>query len=237
MKAGFVATGRVHNSTESTESVIAQALGTNLEATLKVRFAPILLAATALGFSSSAMAADLIIDTPSYQPGVVDVGSNWDGGYVGVFAGYAGGSLTGDALYDGVDLNGWMLGVTAGADFAVTDGVVFGIAGDIAWNNFEADTVTFSSDWNGSLRGRLGIDGGAFLPYLTAGLAVANGDDGVTDNVHFGWTAGAGVEFAVTEDVSLDLQYRYTDYATADYSGVDIGFNTHAVTFGLNWRF
>ncbi len=40
----------------------------------------------------------------------------------------------------------------------------------------------------------------------------------VDSNTHVGWTAGAGVEFAVTEDVSLDLLYKYTDYGTQDYT-------------------
>lgn len=195
-----------------------------------------LLATTALGFTSSAFAADLIIDTP-VEPGVVDVSGNWEGVYVGVFTGYQAGELTSDSLVvDGVELSGWMLGVTAGADFAITDGIIAGVAADIAWNDVSADGFDYTSGWNGSVRGRLGFDAGAFLPYLTAGVAFAGGEFGGIESTHFGWTAGAGVEFAVTEDVSIDLQYRYTDYAEETYA-VGAGATAHSVSVGLNWRF
>lgn len=195
-----------------------------------------LLTASALVASSSAMAADLIIDTPA-TPGVVDVQSNWEGPFVGVFGGYAAGDLTSDVDgVDGIDLSGWMLGVTAGANFALTEGVIIGVVGDIAWNNVGADDFDYTSGYNGSLRGRLGFDAGAFMPYLTAGLAVAGGEFNDVKNTHFGWTVGAGVEIAVAQDLSLDLQYRYTDYAEESYS-VDAGATTHAVTIGLNWGF
>ena len=56
-----------------------------------------------------------------------------------------------------------------------------------------------------------------------------------------GWTVGAGVEFAATEDLSVDLQYRYSDYGDADYTfGIftnSLGLTSHQVTVGLNWGF
>jgi len=200
------------------------------------RFVIALLATTAIGATSSAMAADLIIDTP-VQAGVVAASGNWDGAFVGVFTGYSAGELTSDTTgVDGTDIDGWLLGVTAGVNFTLTNGIVAGVVGDIAWNNISDDTSGYTSDWNGSLRGRLGYDAGAFLPYVTAGVAFARGEFGGIDNVHVGWTAGAGVEFAVAQDVSLDLQYRYTSYGEETYT-VDAGADTHAVTVGLNWRF
>ena len=56
-------------------------------------------------------------------------------------------------------------------------------------------------------------------------------------NTHFGWTAGAGVEFAVSDNASLNLEYRFTDLAPEDYDGDEVGFETHTVTAGLRWRF
>jgi outer membrane immunogenic protein len=197
-----------------------------------------LLTVSAFAISSSAMAADLIIDTPA-MPGVVEVASDWEGPFVGVFGGYASGELTSEnALVDGTGISGWMLGVTAGVNFAITDGVIAGVVGDIAWNNIGMDEEDgdYTSGWNGSLRGRLGFDGGAFMPYLTAGLAVGRGEFDGIENTHLGWTVGAGLEVAVAQDLSLDLQYRYTDYADETYL-VDAGATTHAVTIGLNWGF
>ncbi|WP_055046258.1 outer membrane protein [Devosia sp. A16] len=204
------------------------------------------------GLMSSAYAADLIINEPA-PVGVVDVSGNWDGPYIGVFAGYGWGSAeqsTTDAIFDGdaLDLSGWMLGVAAGANFTVGTGIVAGIVGDIAWSDisgYDADYFTsVDIDWTGSLRGKLGFDGGAFLPYLTAGLAVANATidfDGDSDsNTHIGWTVGAGVEFAVADNVSIDLLYRYSDYGTQTYEVVpdsDVTLTAHTVSVGLNWRF
>lgn len=235
----------------------------------------ILLATVAgAGMMSSAYAADLVIyDEPVVQAGYVDVGGNWDGAYVGVFGGYAWGEVdhTGEipGLFDepgaDLDIDGWLLGVTAGADFTVSQGFVLGIAGDIAWSNqsgegtfedlnFGVDdaTASYELDWQGSVRGRIGFDAGEFLPYLTGGLAfghlnhtfqIEDGPVEEGDATYVGWTVGAGVEVAVAENVSLDLQYRYTDFGDQT---VDMGLGandptfaitSHAVTAGLNWRF
>jgi outer membrane immunogenic protein len=230
-----------------------------LEAIQMNRIAISLLAGVAaLGFISSAHAADLIIQQPEPVP-VVDVGGNWDGVYVGAFAGAGWGTVTDETGFFGAvgsetdyDISGWQLGVNAGADFTVSEAIVAGIAGDIAWSDIGgdlADDGTYNVDWTGSIRGRLGFDGGAFLPYVTAGVAFAGAtaefDDGVTasedSQTHIGWTAGAGVEFAVADNISLDLQYRFTDYGSEDYdleaTTVPLALTTSTVTAGVNFRF
>lgn len=216
--------------------------------------------ASALAISSAASAADLIIDTP-VEPGVVEASGNWDGAFIGVFGGYAWGELGAEGAPPGAEFPepaGWLLGVNAGANFTLDNGIVLGVVGDIAWADI-TDTLTqpgfgsFTSaiDWQGSLRGRIGFDGGAFLPYLTAGLAVAHNNIDVAllapptafgdDATHVGWTVGAGVEFAATEELSIDLAYRYSDYGDADYTlGLitnSLDLTTHQVTVGLNWGF
>jgi outer membrane immunogenic protein len=200
----------------------------------------LLLSAAAIGFATSTYAADLIIDEPA-EVGVVDVSGSWDGPYVGVFGGYGAGTYEEPVGFTD-DFDGWLLGVNAGANFSVTDGIVAGIVGDIAWTDMSFTAGgTFSVDWTASLRGRLGFDGGAFLPYLTAGLAVAGAtiEDGPSDsNTHLGWTVGAGLEFAATDNLSVDLLYRYSDYGDENYFDTfDAGFNTHQITVGLNWSF
>ncbi|RYE47378.1 MAG: porin family protein [Hyphomicrobiales bacterium] len=222
----------------------------------------ILLAAMATaGLMSSAYAADLIIEEPA-EVGVVDVSGNWDGAYVGAFIG-AGWGLAdhiadvGPCAPDGcdVDLSGWLVGVTAGANFTVSDNFVLGIAGDIAWTDIQGDDdsnvgpISNGVDWEGSLRAVAGFDGGAFMPYLTAGLAFAhawhesNVGDGEGDATHFGLTAGVGVQIAVADNLSLDLQYRHSWYNEQEYDMSFAPFNpvfglqTDRVTAGLNFRF
>jgi outer membrane immunogenic protein len=198
----------------------------------------------ALGFASSTFAADLVIDTPD-EPGVVEASGDWDGVFIGAFGGYAGGSATSPVDFD---LNGWLLGVNAGANFTLAEGIVAGIVGDLAWSNITDDDVfappsAFDVNWAGSVRGRLGFDGGAFMPYVTAGLAFANATltaiDGseVDSNTHLGWTAGAGVEFKATDELSIDVAYRYSAYGAQAYGVTDWEFSTHQVTAGLNWYF
>jgi outer membrane immunogenic protein len=203
------------------------------------RFVIALLSGVAgLALVSGAQAADLIIDEPA--AGVVEVASgNWDGLYVGAFVGGLAGTFTDDSSNAEYDVSGWLAGVNLGANFTVADGIVLGVVGDVAWSNAEnQDGAPLSVDWTGSLRGRLGFDGGAFLPYLTAGLAVAGAEiDGINET-HVGWTAGAGVEFAVADNISVDLLYRYSDYGSVDYgAGDDFSLTAHAVTVGLNFKF
>lgn len=212
---------------------------------------------SALAFASAAHAADLIIEEPVAEPIIEATGGSWDGFYVGVFGGWADGQVVDEDGDDFADLDdNWFLGVNAGANFTLTDGIVVGVVGDLEYLGLETvidngvgQAVSYDLFWAGSLRGRIGFDGGQWMPYLTAGIAAADakleasGNVNAEDtNVHVGWTAGVGVEFAATENVSIDLLYRYTDYGTQEYTlgalgSGDIGFTTHQVSAGLNWKF
>ena len=215
-----------------------------------------------LGFVSSSYAADLIVESP-VVPGIVETAGNWDGPFIGVFAGAGWGEADHQPQGPGpfppggndLDLSGWLLGVNAGVNFTLTEGIVAGIVGDIAWADINGsdDTLfgapTHTIDWAGSVRGRLGFDGGAFLPYLTAGLAFAHGTrtseafgGQEADATHIGWTVGAGVEFAVADNLSLDLLYRFSDYGAEEYDfgnpvNPSVELTTHTISLGLNWRF
>lgn len=211
---------------------------------------------SSLVIAPAVQAADLIVDEPA-PVGVVDVSGNWAGAYVGVFAGYGWGTYEDDGPA-GPDnaLGGGLLGLAAGYNFAVADGIVAGVVADVAWSDISygysvpGTEFDFNVDWVGSLRGKLGFDGGLFLPYLTAGLAVAGTsafyDGGMflvdESQTHVGWTVGAGLEVAVADNVSVDLAYRYSDYGEVGYAGVtappyDASFTTHQITAGLNLRF
>ena len=231
------------------------------------RITTLLLATVAgAGLMSTAYAADLIVEEPGIVEPVV-VGGNWDGAFIGGFVG--GGWGTADhtpiAPVDGNDVNlsGFFIGVDAGFNFTVGSGLVLGVVGDIAWADIGGttedvtvpfpgayDEISHNIDWQGSLRGRVGFDGGAFMPYLTAGLAFAHADretvDGATttefDNTHVGWTIGAGVEVAISEDLSLDLLYRYSDYGNEVYNPSpattpEVSLTAHTVQAGLHWSF
>ena len=106
------------------------------------RLTALLLAGVAtVGFASATHAADLIIQEPIVSPGVVNVGGDWEGVYLGAFIGGATGTFD-DAIDgetfdtgDSIGLSGWLVGVNAGANFYITDGIVGGLVGEMAWSD------------------------------------------------------------------------------------------------------
>lgn len=126
-------------------------------------------------------------------------------------------------------------------------------------------------DWWGTARGRLGYAFGNVLPYVTGGFAYGQiGTNstysaegyGYYDGTEIysynytkyksysgtvpGWTVGAGVEYAITHNLTAKVEYLYTDLADLNHScgdGCD-GYYTkstqlsfHTVRAGLNWKF
>lgn len=217
-----------------------------------------LLAAVA---TTSVMAADLIVEEPIAVEALA-AAHDWNGAYVGVFAGYGSGNAEWGAFFDlDVPVAGWLAGGTVGANFQA-DSLVFGVEGDLAWSgiggNVACPTPTFDCstniNWLGTLRGRAGFAADAALLYVTAGLAVAAVDSATEDppaaadvfsSTYVGWAAGAGVEFAVTDDVSIKAEYLYVDLGTQTSPAADLGagadtpiaITAHTAKVGLNWGF
>ena len=135
-------------------------------------------------------------------------------------------------------------------------------------------TMNRKADWQGSARLRAGYTpGGGALFYVTGGGAYARlnnsfttsntansfADNGKTNG--WGWAAGGGAEVMVAKNVSLGLEYLYTDLKDNDYvvnvgpgtapptnpfligaGGTDIQrsdphFRTHSVRGSLAFRF
>jgi outer membrane immunogenic protein len=109
-------------------------------------------------------------------------------------------------------------------------------------------------DWLGSARGRIGIASGHWLFYGTGGRAVGhttltkatapgNAPFAIVNDTRTGWTAGAGVENAVSRSVSWRLEYRYTDLGDSDFQSAGVNsqdhseLTFHAVRAGVSVRF
>jgi outer membrane immunogenic protein len=81
----------------------------------------------------------------------------------------------------------------------------------------------------GSAGAKLGVGWNRLLLYATGGLSGAeteslqrNGPNSSEDHAaSFGWMAGGGVDFALTSNIVLGLQYRHYDFGEADF---DMGF-------------
>ena len=210
----------------------------------------LMLAAVAVaGFSGSAMAADLYVAPQQPAPiAAAPAATDWDGPYVGASLGYGWGTLTDSTAGTTGSTSGWTVGGQVGYNFHLGGNIVAGAEGDLNWND---QTGTFTGltsgdnsariNWDGSVRGRLGVDLDGILPYAEAGVAFANVTDSNVDgdfsNTHTGWTAGAGVEFKVADPLSLNLEYRYTDYGTQTYDNDTVGLTDNTVKAGLNYHF
>lgn len=212
-----------------------------------MRFATVL-AASALGLASApAFAADFGAAEPLPTPPAVaaEPTNNWTGFYLGALLGYTFGTAETGAVGD-VDVDGVDGGAYAGANWQY-DSFVLGIEGDVLASGVEGDEAGIGVDQglNGSLRARAGIALDRFLLYGTAGgaatdveLSDASGSD---DAVLLGWTAGAGAEALVTENITARVEYRYSDYEDETFTlgGGDVGtdLSTHSVRAGVGFKF
>lgn len=226
-----------------------------------------------------ALAADVMIAVPpapapvALAPAVL---APWSGPYIGLHVGYGMGTERDDldSLFTEVNrggdtfaLRGLIAGAHAGWNVQ-TGSLVFGVEGDFDWArlqgsaevgydfDFYVGTLSFRSDLQGSVRGRVGfvLDGGSLL-YATAGIAFARGTltqdmelkgpvSGSATNWHTGFTIGGGVEHRFTDTLSARLELRHTRFGTEEYAfelplegPVNVNFSQTTLTAGITLHF
>lgn len=211
----------------------------------------------ATGYASS---ADL---SPGPVPAVAPAAYNWNGLYLGLNAGYGFGANTTTASGGGVSASasanvpGFVGGAQLGVNYQ-TGIVVWGFEADFdasTQNQSLASGVlsgTSQMPWVGTLRGRLGVAFDRLLVYGTAGGAAGALRSSFTiptgaasTTVTYGtWTAGGGLEYAITDNLSARLEYLYLD--TGNVGTGSIGPPTTTLTSrvqdnlvraGVNYRF
>ena len=208
----------------------------------------------------------IVLSIASGSAGAADVDTapaayDWSGPYVGLQGGGSWGDVDHlmpdfvNPFFDG-EVSGLVLGAYAGYNYQMNDSFVFGFELGGNWRDVDGSTTTVSPEvfetrqkWDASAVARLGIPMDNFMFYGLGGLSVTEifGDyhapvdifPGADDTV-FGWTAGAGLEAAVTENVHARLEYRYADYGKADLtcSGcgpTDIDLSDHTVMLGISY--
>jgi outer membrane immunogenic protein len=182
-------------------------------------------------------------------------GSAWEGLYAGGHSGYAFGHFEEDGFGDTDDVQGSLRGVQIGYNWQ-SGSWVYGLETDFALSQAEAndddddidadlDLERVGLDYVGTVRARVGWEAGRFLLFGTGGFAYGGlelYDDGDSERTsQVGWAAGAGVEYKLTENSSLKVDYLFTDLGdeTVDVDGDvrDIDFDTHLVRVGANYRF
>lgn len=151
-------------------------------------------------------------------------------------------------------------GAHIGADYQVGN-IVIGAVADINYvdansyrtYDFGANTVGVAEDLDyvGSVRGRLGYAFDNLMVYGSGGLSYAGYDreyqgpstitaNGVNyavetdgDEADFGYAVGGGVDYLVTDNISLGLEYLYTNLGENDFEVRGTGTNAagQEVTF------
>jgi outer membrane immunogenic protein len=137
-----------------------------------------------------------------------------------------------------VDGNALTLGVLMGYNHQFSNGLVMGAEVDLGFGgkangNFEGSesgvnadhTAEFDIGLNGSARTRIGFAVDNFMPYITGGVAFAQYDVSMADLTQadqnrngsgalLGWTAGAGLNYMMANNIIFGVEYRYTDFGT-----------------------
>ncbi|HEY6632810.1 MAG TPA: outer membrane protein [Rhizobiaceae bacterium] len=220
----------------------------------------LLLASTLLcAMSGYALAADAVVEVPEVYVAPV---FSWTGGYIGGQVGYlwGDGDASGILFDDGqAEPEGWFGGVYVGYNYQFTNNVVLGIDADFAWTGADDDSTILLGgvpigalhtelDWEGAVRARLGYAVDRFLPYVAGGVAFGKVDaeafdtTGVSiasdDETNTGWTIGAGLEYAFTDNIIGRAEYRYTDFGDFDF-GDDVSgdLKTNDVRLGIAYKF
>jgi len=220
-----------------------------------------------LSLSTASFAADAIVYEPAPAPEVAPVAFTWTGFYVGGFGGITAGNyeFEGSDGTDSVNLDvsgdGAFAGGQVGYDWQYNQFVIGAVA-DIAWTNHEAEInasgfgtdASASSELNylGTVRARLGYSMfDRALIYAHGGYVYGETEQEVSvggteffDNSEdkSGYVVGGGLEFAVTDKLSIQTEYSYVDLGSDNiYSDggatVSEDLDFHAVKAAVNFRF
>lgn len=168
---------------------------------------------------------------------------------------------------DSHNMEGFLGGLQAGFNWQVSSLVLGGelsISGsDIDGNSTSTvgaadDEIETNISWLTLATVRVGFAIDNLLPYVKAGYAGGKVDmdlEDITgasgswdsDEWHDGYIVGAGLEYGMTSNISLGLEYNFIDLgsqnhsatgSTGDVDAFDVEVDDiHAITARLNWRF
>ena len=154
-------------------------------------------------------------------------------------------------------------GLLAGYNYQIGN-LVLGVEGDvegwtvgkIRYTSLTGDFLTAHSTWGGSVRGRLGYAADRALLYVAGGAAFVSNETSIPttgvsiggDGTRFGWTVGAGVDYAFTNNWFTGLEYRYSQFQSKSFiypiSVLNLGMiglrqdiNNNQVTARIGYKF
>lgn len=203
-------------------------------------------------FAFPAAAADVYFKAPVYKK------YNWTGWYAGIDAGYFDGNTVNTPLTAGIfpnaDLSGGIVSVNVGYRWHMANDWVYGLQLNApVYAKKQSPVVPIAGQQNGELNyalyatGQLGKAFGRWLPYVEAGLGIADIDGldqntGITNsNTHLLYTVGIGVNYALTDRITTGLKYQFIGTSKERYpsgaTAADWGMELNVVTFNLGYRF
>ena len=209
--------------------------------------------------STSAFAADLAPQPVEPAAPVVAPVYNWTGFYAGVHAG----AVIGQGKVDSTKFSGagFLGGVHAGYNAQFDGGWVVGLETDLDYSSFSkkknvlvgpvggplvATRAEFKNEWQGSTRARFGYAFDNILPYITGGVAYGNekvsiAGVGSKTSTRVGWTAGAGVEYAIDQNWIVRGEARYVDLGSKNLTIAGtrhkVRFDSTNLTLGVSYKF
>src|SRR5579862_8186446 len=207
-------------------------------------------AAVSLLTATAALGADLRMPPPAPAPFTWTscyAGGNAGGGFgqknltdtAGVL------SPTTGVASSNLGISGYMFGGQIGCDFQFASNWAVGIegaasGGDIGGNTTMAvplvapgDNATFkdTTDFLASVTGRVGYTWDRWMLYGKGGVGYVNDRYNLADAIgtydfdglenRLGWTAGAGVEWALWDDWSVKLEYDYYGFGTRNVTFIE----------------
>nr|WP_272214153.1 outer membrane protein [Marinicella sp. W31]MDC2877072.1 porin family protein [Marinicella sp. W31] len=226
------------------------------------------LIAALLSSAIPSAAADVISPPPAPPPLPVPEMFKWTGIYFGALAGYHWTDAEPQSFRlvdDHLKIDNWLGGGFVGANYQFDNHMVLGLEGEFDYlggsgdqslqvvinNNIETGEGELTLGWSGSLRGRVGYGFERTLLYGTAGGEISSGSVTGSFNAKSidtgnktlaGWTVGAGLEHAFTDNFFARAEYRYSYYPKVDYSfSWDSDFSLKAsqnqMKVGLGYKF
>jgi outer membrane immunogenic protein len=227
----------------------------------------LMLAAGTIALVCSAEAADLpAARMPAaapmiYAPPVY----NWTGFYVGgnVGGGFANSNWTDPfgAANNTFSDNSFIGGGQIGFNYQF-NWLVVGLEGDFDWTGLKGsgkdsfgNTITTKTEWTSTVTGRVGAAFDRLLVYAKGGVAFAQdqsslndvfGGSASTNLTRTGWTAGAGLEYALAQNWTAKVEYDYLGFGSqaltlstpniAPYVA-NASLNVQEVKAGINYKF
>ncbi|WP_455465895.1 outer membrane protein [Bartonella sp. B39] len=120
-------------------------------------------------------------------------------------------------------------------------------------------SVTLKEKWSGAMRIRLGFTSDYVMPYISGGLAyaqmqyivsllaksqedflvLASGNMFDKTKIMVGYTFGGGIDFAMTNNIILRAEYRYSDFGKKIFEKdtLEIDYKTNDFRVGFAYKF